>query len=65
MESTAALALPDLWDRLVGTQTDPDLWVVVATAVAALAVVVPHTLWRISRNAITIAHEGVTAWSRC
>ncbi|MFJ9023527.1 M50 family metallopeptidase [Streptomyces sp. NPDC102259] len=58
MESTAALALPDLWDRLVGTQPDPDLWVVVATAVAALAVVVPHTLWRISRNAITIAHEG-------
>ncbi|MFD9434593.1 M50 family metallopeptidase [Streptomyces sp. NPDC060002] len=58
MESTAALALPDLWDRLVGTQSDPDLWVVLATAVAALAVVVPHTLWRISRNAITIAHEG-------
>ncbi|MET7654751.1 MULTISPECIES: M50 family metallopeptidase [unclassified Streptomyces] len=58
MESTAALALPDLWDRLVGTQPDPDLWVVLATAVAALAVIVPHTLWRISRNAITIAHEG-------
>ncbi|WP_406440369.1 M50 family metallopeptidase [Streptomyces sp. NBC_00631] len=58
MESTAALALPDLWDRLTGTQSDPDLWVVLATLVAALAVVVPHNLWRISRNAITIAHEG-------
>ncbi|MFE9676342.1 M50 family metallopeptidase [Streptomyces sp. NPDC006259] len=58
MDSTAATALPDLWDRLVGTQTDPDLWVVVATMAAALAVVVPHTLWRLSRNAITIAHEG-------
>ncbi|MEW2298692.1 M50 family metallopeptidase [Streptomyces sp. NPDC006655] len=58
MESSAALALPDLWDRLTGTQTDPDLWVVLATLVAALAVVVPHTLWRISRNAVTIAHEG-------
>ncbi|MEU6775424.1 M50 family metallopeptidase [Streptomyces sp. NPDC046759] len=58
MDSLAALALPDLWDRLTGTQPDPDLWVVVATAAAALAVVVPHTLWRISRNAITIAHEG-------
>ncbi|MEU2779197.1 M50 family metallopeptidase [Streptomyces sp. NPDC007162] len=58
MESTAALALPDLWDRLTGTQTDPDLWVVLATLAAALAVVVPHTLWRISRNAVTIAHEG-------
>jgi hypothetical protein len=32
--------------------------VVVATALAALAVVVPHTLWRVARNAITIAHEG-------
>ncbi|MEU9242101.1 M50 family metallopeptidase [Streptomyces shenzhenensis] len=58
MDSTAALALPDLWDRLTGTQSDPDLWVVLATLVAALAVVVPHNLWRISRNAITIAHEG-------
>jgi hypothetical protein len=58
MDSTAATALPDLWGRLVGTQPDPDLWVVLATAVAALAVIVPHNLWRISRNAITIAHEG-------
>jgi hypothetical protein len=58
MDSLAALALPDLWDRLTGTQPDPDLWVVLATSVAALAVVVPHTVWRISRNAITIAHEG-------
>ncbi|GKQ39829.1 M50 family metallopeptidase [Streptomyces sp. A012304] len=58
MDSTAATALPDLWDRLVGTQTDPDLWVVFATMVAALAMVLPHTLWRVSRNAITIAHEG-------
>jgi hypothetical protein len=31
---------------------------VIATLVAALAVVVPHGAWRISRNAITIAHEG-------
>ncbi|MFI1162716.1 M50 family metallopeptidase [Streptomyces sp. NPDC020801] len=58
MDSTAASALPDLWDRLIGTQPDPDLWVVIGTALAALAVVVPHSLWRLSRNAITIAHEG-------
>jgi hypothetical protein len=58
MDSTASTALPDLWDRLVCLQTDPDLWVVLATMVAALAIVVPHTLWRLSRNAITIAHEG-------
>jgi hypothetical protein len=58
MDSLAATALPDLWDRLTGTQPAPALWVVLATLVAALAVVVPHPVWRISRNAITIAHEG-------
>ncbi|OIJ67050.1 M50 family metallopeptidase [Streptomyces mangrovisoli] len=58
MDSLAATALPDLWDRLSGTQTDPDLWVVLATLVAAVVAVVPHTVWRVSRNAITIAHEG-------
>jgi hypothetical protein len=58
MDSLAATSLPDLWDRVFGTQPDPDLWVVIATLVAALAVIVPHGLWRLSRNAITIAHEG-------
>jgi hypothetical protein len=58
MDSTASTALPDLWDRLTGLQPDPDLWVVLGTMAAALAIVVPHTLWRLSRNAITIAHEG-------
>ncbi|AWT45389.1 MULTISPECIES: M50 family metallopeptidase [Streptomyces] len=47
-----------LWDELVGTQSEPDLWVVIATGVAALAVVVPPAVWRVARNAITIAHEG-------
>ncbi|MCX3060213.1 M50 family metallopeptidase [Streptomyces beihaiensis] len=47
-----------LWDRLFATQSDPDAWVVIVTAVAALAVIVPHSVWRLSRNAITIAHEG-------
>ncbi|WP_420035479.1 M50 family metallopeptidase [Streptomyces sp. cg28] len=47
-----------LWDRIFGTQSDPDLWVVIATGVAALAAIVPHNVWRLSRNAITIAHEG-------
>lgn len=58
MESTAATSLASLWDEVFGTQPDPDLWVVIATAVAALAVIVPHGVWRLSRNAITIAHEG-------
>jgi hypothetical protein len=58
MESLAATALPDLWDRLTGTQPAPELWVVLATLAAALAAVVPHPVWRVSRNAVTIAHEG-------
>ncbi|CAK7281101.1 MULTISPECIES: M50 family metallopeptidase [Streptomyces] len=58
MNDLAATALPDLWDRLTGTQPDPALWVVLATLAAALAVIAPRPLWLISRNAITIAHEG-------
>ncbi|MER5446067.1 M50 family metallopeptidase [Streptomyces sp. NPDC002766] len=57
MDSTAS-SLASLWDRVFGTQPDPDLWVVLATLVAALAVTIPHGVWRIARNAITIAHEG-------
>ncbi|MFG3494952.1 M50 family metallopeptidase [Streptomyces sp. NPDC047928] len=44
--------------EVLTTQPAPELWLVVATAVAALAVTVPRPLWRVARNAITIAHEG-------
>ncbi|MFI8960927.1 M50 family metallopeptidase [Streptomyces sp. NPDC053493] len=43
---------------LLGTQPAPEQWIVIATALAALAAVVPRPIWRLSRNAITIAHEG-------
>lgn len=43
---------------LLGTQTPPAQWIVIATGVAALAAVLPRATWRLSRNAITIAHEG-------
>lgn len=55
MDSTTSAGL---WDRLTGIQTAPDPWLVIATALAALAAVGPRPLWRLSRNAITIAHEG-------
>ncbi|MGC8918984.1 M50 family metallopeptidase [Streptomyces sp. PG2] len=58
MNPLATPSLPELWDRLFGTQPDPDLWVVLATLVAALAAILPHAVWRVSRNAVTIAHEG-------
>ncbi|MFE4862054.1 M50 family metallopeptidase [Streptomyces sp. NPDC056670] len=44
--------------QLFGTQSAPAQWLVIATGVAALVFVVPHGLWRLSRNAVTIAHEG-------
>ncbi|MGY5124484.1 M50 family metallopeptidase [Streptomyces nigrescens] len=50
--------LTDIWSRVFGTQPDPSIWLVIATAVLALGAVVPHTAWRLSRNAVTIAHEG-------
>ncbi|MBT2489337.1 M50 family metallopeptidase [Streptomyces sp. ISL-96] len=50
--------LGDLWDRVFGTQPDPGQWLVITTALVALTVVVPRVIWRVARNAITIAHEG-------
>ncbi|MFE7412210.1 M50 family metallopeptidase [Streptomyces laurentii] len=50
--------MTDRLPSLLGTQPAPEQWIVIATAVAALAVVLPRPLWRLSRNAITIAHEG-------
>ncbi|MFJ4844024.1 M50 family metallopeptidase [Streptomyces sp. NPDC088733] len=47
-----------LIDSLFGTQPAPSVWVVGATAALALAAVLPHAIWRLSRNAVTIAHEG-------
>ncbi|MEU8530637.1 MULTISPECIES: M50 family metallopeptidase [Streptomyces] len=48
----------DVLDDVFGTQAAPAQWIVIATAVAALLVVAPRPIWRLSRNAITIAHEG-------
>jgi hypothetical protein len=48
----------DLWDRLLGAQPDPPAYLVAVTAAIALAAVLPRPVWRIARNAITIAHEG-------
>ncbi|WP_424211860.1 M50 family metallopeptidase [Streptomyces sp. BI20] len=47
-----------LWDRLTGIQERPDLWLVLATAAVALLFVLPRPVWLLSRNAVTIAHEG-------
>src|SRR6266851_3635038 len=50
--------LAHLWDRVTGTQPVPPEWLVAVSAAAALVVVLQETAWRLSRNIITIAHEG-------
>lgn len=51
-------SIAGLWDRVFGTQPDPDQWLILTTAAIALVAVVPGGVWRLSRNAVTIAHEG-------
>lgn len=48
----------ELWDRVTGTQPDPEVWLVLLTAGIALVLVGPWDIWRVTRNTITIAHEG-------
>jgi hypothetical protein len=48
----------ELWDRIAGTQPVPPSWVVAASAAVALIAVLGPRPWRLTRNAITIAHEG-------
>jgi hypothetical protein len=47
-----------LWHRLFDAAPSPPHILIVITAIAALLVIVPVPAWRLSRNAITIAHEG-------
>lgn len=47
-----------VWQRVIGTQPAPPPWLVLACAGAALLAILPHPVWRLSRNVVTIAHEG-------
>jgi Peptidase M50B-like len=51
-------SITEVWDRVVGTQPAPPVWLVAATGVVALAAVLPYGVWHVTRNAVTIAHEG-------
>ena len=51
-------SVTDLWDTLLSAQPDPPQALVLVTAVIGLVVVAVRPLWRVARNAITIAHEG-------
>jgi Peptidase M50B-like len=50
--------LAEVWHKMAGTQPVPSAWLVAATGVAALLIVLANGSWRLARNAITIAHEG-------
>jgi Peptidase M50B-like len=50
--------LQHLWDRVTGAQPAPPVWVVAVSGVVALIVVLNGWFWHLTRNAITIAHEG-------
>jgi hypothetical protein len=46
------------WDRVTGVQEAPPGWAVAVSAAVALFIVVSPRLWRLTRIAITIAHES-------
>jgi Peptidase M50B-like len=46
------------WDRLIGAQSAPPGWAVAVSAAVALLIVASPGLWRLTRIAITIAHES-------
>ena len=50
--------LQHLWDRVTGTQPAPPDWVVAVSGAVALIMVISGWFWHLTRNAITIAHEG-------
>src|SRR6185369_8150209 len=47
-----------LFHRVLGTQPAPERLLVLITAAAALVAVSIRGVWHVTRNAVTIAHEG-------
>ncbi|GAA1141369.1 M50 family metallopeptidase [Nocardioides aquiterrae] len=50
--------LDRIWQDVTGTQPPPGQGSVLATALLALALVAVPQAWRLTRHAVTIAHEG-------
>jgi hypothetical protein len=51
-------SVSQVWEQVTGTQTAPSAAVVWAMAAAALLAVGWRALWQLTRNVVTIAHEG-------
>ncbi len=47
-----------MWHRVAAAQHLPPGWLVAATGLVAVAAVLPRQAWRVTRNVVTIAHEG-------
>ncbi|GIL26422.1 M50 family metallopeptidase [Actinocatenispora comari] len=50
--------ISEVWHQVIGTQPTAPLALVLVTGVLTLLVVAYGPVWRVARNAITIAHEG-------
>jgi Peptidase M50B-like len=55
---TSITSFGELWHEITAAQPDPPRWLVLAAAAAAGAMVAYRPVWRLARNAVTIAHEG-------
>ncbi|MEZ0066074.1 hypothetical protein ABIA32_002083 [Streptacidiphilus sp. MAP12-20] len=51
-------SISQVWEQVTGTQAAPTTAVVWATAAVALLAVGWRGLWQLTRNVVTIAHEG-------
>jgi hypothetical protein len=51
-------ALAHFWDRITATGPVLATWLVALTAAVAFVVVASHRVWQVSRNVVTLAHEG-------
>jgi hypothetical protein len=58
VQFTQLTQVANVWDEIFGTQPAPSRWLVGVTGMVALVATAPNALWRLTRNAITIAHEG-------
>lgn len=47
-----------MWHRVTAAQHLPPVWLVAASGLLAVAAVLPRRVWLVSRNVVTIAHEG-------
>ena len=55
-------SLSRLWTQATQTQPAPPWWIVALTFALALALIIPRQVWPVTRNVVTIAHEGAHAF---